>query len=290
MSARPEDPTDDKLDDMPSATVEWPIVSSKDHAAPSVFRPEALLREARRQKGLPSAAVPKICVLDPDGDVVRHLKRTGAGRVHAGWACYHTELLAFDLEGLEEIGIIGCAVGAPFAVLLAEQLFSSGCELLISVTSAGQIALFGAPPYFVLIDRALRDEGTSYHYLPPSTFAVAPEPALLARIEGAVQRLSGIAVHRGASWTTDAPYRETEAAIGFARSLGVLAVEMEAAALYAFAAAARRSVVCFAHVTNAMAQAEGDFEKGEADGAIATLAVIAAAGGAWLSATAGAAR
>jgi uridine phosphorylase len=290
MSARPEDPTDDKLDDMPSATVEWPIVSSKDHAAPSVFRPEALLREARRQKGLPPAAVPKICVLDPDGDVVRHLKRTGAGRVHAGWACYHTELLAFDLEGLGEIGIIGCAVGAPFAVLLAEQLFSSGCELLISLTSAGQIALFGAPPYFVLIDRALRDEGTSYHYLPPSTFAEAPEPALLARIESAVQGLSGIAVHRGASWTTDAPYRETEAAIGFARSLGVLAVEMEAAALYAFAAAARRSVVCFAHVTNAMAQAEGDFEKGEADGAIATLAVIAAAGGAWLSATAGAAR
>lgn len=290
MSARPEDPTDDKLDDMPSATVEWPIVSSKDHAAPSVFRPEALLREARRQKGLPPAAVPKICVLDPDGDVVRHLKRTGAGRVHAGWACYYTELLAFDLEGLGEIGIIGCAVGAPFAVLLAEQLFPSGCELLISVTSAGQIALFGAPPYFVLIDRALRDEGTSYHYLPPSTFAEAPEPALLARIEGAVQGLSGIVVHRGASWTTDAPYRETEAAIGFARSLGVLAVEMEAAALYAFAAAARRSVVCFAHVTNAMAQAEGDFEKGEADGAIATLAVIAAAGGAWLSATAGAAR
>jgi uridine phosphorylase len=290
MSARQEDLIDDKLDDMPSATVEWPIVSSKDHAAPSVFRPEALLREARRQKGLPPAAVPKICVLDPDGDVVRHLKRTGAGRVHAGWACYHTELLAFDLEGLGEIGIIGCAVGAPFAVLLAEQLFSSGCELLISVTSAGQIALFRAPPYFVLIDRALRDEGTSYHYLPPSTFVEAPEPALLARIEGAVQGLSGIAVHRGATWTTDAPYRETKAAIEFARSLGVLAVEMEAAALYAFAAAARRSVVCFAHVTNAMAQAEGDFAKGEADGAIATLAVIAAAGSVWLCATTSAAR
>jgi hypothetical protein len=128
MSARPEDPTDDKLDDMPSATVEWPIVSSKDYAAPSVFRPEALLREARRQKGLPPAAVPKICVLDPDGDVVRHLKRTGAGRVHAGWACYHTELLAFDLEGLGEIGIIGCAVGAPFADRLLDPIIRIGKE------------------------------------------------------------------------------------------------------------------------------------------------------------------
>ena len=53
------------------------------------------------------------------------------------------------------------AVGAPFAVLVAEQLFASGCRLLISVTSAGQIVSTAPPPYFVLIDRALRDEGTS---------------------------------------------------------------------------------------------------------------------------------
>jgi uridine phosphorylase len=260
---------------------EWPIVANKDHAASSVFLPEALLREARRQKRLRPVPVPEVCVLDPDGDVVRHLKRTGAGRAHLGWACYHTELLAFDLGEAGEIGIAGCAVGAPFAVLVAEQLFASGCRLLISVTSAGQIAAREAPPYFVLIDRALRDEGTSYHYLPPSTFAEAADMALLARIEEALSGLSGIAVHRGATWTTDAPYRETESAITYARDLGILGVEMEAAALYAFAAATRQSVVCFAHVTNAMAQTEGDFEKGEADGATATLAVIAAAARAW---------
>ena len=63
------------------------------------------------------------------------------------------------------IGIVGLAVGAPFAVLVAEQLFVSGCRLLISVTSAGQITPVGPTPYFVLIDRALRDEGTS-HALP----------------------------------------------------------------------------------------------------------------------------
>jgi hypothetical protein len=56
---------------------------------------------------------------------------------------------------------------------------------------------------------------------------------------------------------------------------------MEAAALYAFSAASGSSVVCFAHVTNSMAQAEGDFEKGEADGAKATLAVVAAAAREW---------
>jgi uridine phosphorylase len=273
-----------------NAGSEWPIVSSKDNAAPSVFRPEALLREARRQKGLPIAAVPKVCVLDPDGDVVRYLKRIGKDQVHQGWACYHTELFTFDFGELGEIGIIGCAVGAPFAVLLAEQLFASGCELLISVTSAGQISAGEAPPYFVLIDRALRDEGTSYHYLAPSAFAVAADLALLERVEDAVSGLPGTTVCRGGTWTTDAPYRETEAAIARARGLGLLAVEMEAAALYAFAAATGSAVVCFAHVTNAMAQSEGDFEKGEADGATATLAVIAATARGWSSATNGAVR
>jgi hypothetical protein len=48
-----------------------------------------------------------------------------------------------------EYGIVGCAVGAAFAVLIAEELFASGCRLLISVTSAGQIAPLLAPPYFV---------------------------------------------------------------------------------------------------------------------------------------------
>lgn len=222
-------------------------------------------------------------MLDPDGDVVRHLKRTGAGRGHEGWACYHTELLTFDVDGVGEVGIIGYAVGASFAVLIAEQLFASGCRLLISVTSAGQIANNGPTPYFVLIDRALRDEGTSYHYLPPATFAVAPNAALLTRVEEALSRIADIVVHRGATWTTDAPYRETEAAIVSARDLGALAVEMEAAALYAFAAARRRSVVCLAHVTNAMAQTIGDFEKGESDGATATLALIVATARAWSS-------
>src|SRR6516165_7862858 len=195
----------------------WPIVGDREHFAPSVFRPEALLSEARRQRQIPLVAVPEVCVLDPDGDVVRYLKRTGAGRIHEGWACYHTELFAFDLDGIGEVGVVGCAVGAPFAVLVAEQLFASGCRLLLSVTSAGQITPIGPTPYFVLIDRALRDEGTSYHYLPPSTFTEAPDVKLLARLESCLRALPAIAMHRGTTWTTDAPYRENESAIVRAR-------------------------------------------------------------------------
>jgi uridine phosphorylase len=144
--------------------------------------------------------------------------------------------------------------------------------LLLSVTSAGQITLSGRPPYFVIIDRALRDEGTSYHYAPPSEYGEA-DAALVAT---ALEALNGTKqrVMVGSSWTTDAPFRETADAIAAARSKGVLAVEMEAAALYAFARAAGVAVLCLAHVTNTMGQTEQDFEKGEADGTADALAVL----------------
>ena len=211
----------------------------------------------------------------PQAKAVAARRRSRHLRARSGWRCrtppqtdrrgphpsrmglLSHELLAFDLDGVGEVGIVGCAVGAPFAVLVAEQLFASGCRLLISVTSAGQITPIGPTPYFVLIDRAIRDEGTSYHYLPGSTFAEAPDASLLARVEQAGRAHPDIALHWGTTWTTDAPYRETESAIARARDLGTLAVEMEAAALYAFSASSGHSIVCFAHVTNAMAQSGG---------------------------------
>jgi len=247
------------------------ILDNKNTSAPSVFLPAALLREARRQKGLATVDVPPVCILDPDGDIVRGLRQSGRARPFESWPCYHTRLDTFTLAG-RTVGIVGCAVGAPFAVLIAEELFASGCRLLLSVTSAGQITPAGAPPYFVIIERALRDEGTSYHYAPPAEYAQA-DPSLVV---AAVEALKGQDQHAivGASWTTDAPFRETAEAIEAARSKGILAVEMEAAALYAFARAAGVQVLCLAHVTNTMGQTEQDFEKGEANGTADALRVL----------------
>jgi hypothetical protein len=146
------------------------IFGDKNTSALSVFLPAALLREARRQKGLATVDVPPVCILDPDGDIVRRLRQTGQSPPFEHWPCYHTELDTF-LLGETEVGIVGRVVGASFAVLVAEELFASGCRLLVSMTSAGQVLPAGPPPYFVVIDRALRDEGTSYHYTPPSEFA-----------------------------------------------------------------------------------------------------------------------
>lgn len=226
------------------------IPAGKDYTAVSRFEPAAILREARRQKRLAERNVPAVCVLDPDGDIVRRLRRTGAARRNEAWACYHTTLFEFS-AGRWTFGIVACAVGAPFAVLIAEQLFASGCRFLLSITSA--------------------------------PFAAA-DLELVESVEPAVRAATRIAVYRGPSWTTDAPFRETAAAIAGAKDRGILCVEMEAAGLYSFAGAKRKPVVCMAYVTNTMGQARGDFEKGEAEGASVALRVIAAAGGAWLAA------
>ena len=257
-----------------------PILRNKNYAASSAFHPENILREARRQRNLATKSVPAVCVLDPDGDVVRHLKRVGRAHRDDAWACYHSELYRAK-ESEIELGIVPCAVGASYAVLVAEQLFASGCKLLISVTSSGQLLELRPPPYFVLIEKALRDEGTSYHYLPPSEFSYASKD-LLNALAGAFSKLS-VPVERGTTWTTDAPFRETEEAIAAMKKMGLFAVEMEAAALYAFSAARKKPVIRFAHVTNQMARVEGDFEKGAADGALDALHVVAQAARSCLS-------
>ncbi|WP_081477052.1 nucleoside phosphorylase [Sphingomonas sp. PAMC 26605] len=247
------------------------LLARSDFGAPSVFRPENMLREARRQKGLAPTSAPATCILDPDGDIVRYVRTSLNARRSAGWACYHTEMWEWEQDG-QQFGIVGSAVGASFSVLVAEQLFACGCSLLISVSSAGQIAERGPPPYHVLIDAALRDEGTSYHYLPASPLAVS-EPALLDTAKKAIA-VAGLKVFAGMSWTTDAPFRETAASIASRRQEGAIVVEMEAAALYAFAAARGCRVLCLAHVTNQLGCVTGDFEKGEHNGAAESLAII----------------
>ncbi|SDR58807.1 Uridine phosphorylase [Rhizobiales bacterium GAS113] len=249
-----------------------PILDNKQPSSPSVFAPSALLREARRQKGLATVGVPRVCLLDPDGDIVCRLRKTGKVKPFSGLPCYHTELDTF-LIGEHEVGIVGRVVAASFAVLVAEELFASGCHLLVSLTSAGQIMPAGRSPYFVVIDRALRDEGASYHYAPPSEFAEA-DPDLVAAAMDALAKLNLRSVV-GPSWTTDA-FRETSEAIEAARRKGILAVEMEAAALYAFAKARHKRVLCLAHVTNAMGQHGEVFEKGEEDLATDALRLLAA--------------
>lgn len=247
-----------------------PLLLNKDFSSPSLFLPENLLREARRQKSIPDCKVPEICVLDPDGDLAEFLVKTGKASLNECWACYHSKMYSFKLDDFV-IGIIPCIVGASYAVLVTEQLFVSGCKYLISITSAGIINHPVVNKRFALITEAIRDEGTSYHYL---------TPALTVKISQTYHILldslaeENCPFFEAKSWTTDAPYRETQTAISAMEKTNVCCVEMEAAALYAFAEAKQKNVICLAHLTNTMAQAEGDFEKGQHFGSIDTLNLL----------------
>ena len=247
-----------------------------DFGEPSLFEPAALLEASRLQRGLPSMPVPAVCVLDPDGDLADHAAVVSPTSKHPGWACYHTDLWILSTV-VGPVGVVGRGVGAPFAVLIAEQLAASGAHLVISLSSAGRIGRVDpADPCsdLLVIGRALRDEGTSGRYLPPSRWSRLA-PALTGALGHAFDGL-GFSVPMGSSWTTDAPYRETSRRLAAAAAAGARCVEMEAAALYAYAQARERDVVCVAHLTNAPGPVPDTFDKGPDQGVDRALAVITA--------------
>jgi uridine phosphorylase len=247
------------------------ILPYKRYSEQSVFLPENLLREARRQKNKKDCNVPEVCLLDPDGDLTEYLLRNNLSYKSECWACYHSELYEHKLDGAI-IGIIPNIVGSPYAVLVAEQLFVSGCKLLISVTSAGIISKHLNQKQFALITSAIRDEGTSYHYL-PMELPVLLDNQLYVLLNGRTDDIH-CPYFNGTSWTTDAPYRETQSAIDSMKQQHITCVEMEASALYALSTVKNYPIICFAHLTNSMAQNEGDFEKGEEFGSLATLNLV----------------
>jgi uridine phosphorylase len=126
-------------------------------------------------------------------------------------------------------------IGAPVAAMLLELLVAMGVRRFVSIGTCGAIAPGLRIGDLVLCTGAVRDEGVSHHYLADPEAPALPDPALTAALAAAVEA-DGIAVPRGPTWTTDAPFRETRAEIAHFQAQGVLTVEMEAAALFAVAA------------------------------------------------------
>jgi len=253
--------------------------------APSEFTPEELVSAVRAARGLADAAVPAICVLDFDGDLTDWLVREGRVTPFEPWACFHTKMYLLEMDG-DRYGIIARTIGGPYSVLIAEQLRVSGARLTLGLTSAGRVSPSLALPSFVVVTSAVRDEGTSFHYLPAAEKVDCPTPVtdLLADQLGRL----GPAVVEGCVWTTDAPYRETADQLQRHAAAGVLAVEMQAASLFAFAMARGASVGMVAHVTNAVDHVvnKGDqqFDKGTDEHGFLLLQAMLRAGRSYVAA------
>ncbi len=244
---------------MPNEERGFPLI---EHAlsAPSAFTPESLLEAVRLERDLPRDPVPEVCVLDFDGDLTDWLVATHRAKRWSSWACFHTSMEVVEADEAR-FGLVARTIGGPYAVLVAEQLAASGARAILGLTSAGRVSPGLRIPSLVVPERALRDEGTSYHYLPAAQ--IVEGDALLTE---ALQRELcglGLPVVTGTVWTTDAPYRETAEQIERHASNGILAVEMQAASIFAFGAVRRIRCGVVAHVTNGIDHSSADqFDKG----------------------------
>ncbi len=245
--------------DRPSE-VPVPLLSTHALADGSVLTPAALMGEVRKLRGLVAVPVPPVCVLDFDGDLFDGLLHEGRAQPVPEWACFHTPMVALDVAGVR-CGVTPRTIGGPFAVLVAEQLHAAGARVIVGLTSAGRIVPSLPLPSIVIADAAIRDEGTSLHYLAPSERVAAPSRALNAEL---LRALTPIAcATAGLVWTTDAPYRETQMQVDHWAAAGTLAVEMQAASLFAFATARAVSVAVVALVSNGGDHAGNQFNTGE---------------------------
>ncbi|WP_367647477.1 nucleoside phosphorylase [Brevibacterium sp. CT2-23B] len=123
--------------------------------------------------------------------------------------------------------------GGPMSAHCFEQAIAAGVSNALADGGAGSIDPDFGQDEVLVVDRAIRDEGTSFHYLPSSRWVeFAP-----AEVDRVISELAtrGIPGRPGATWTTDADFRETRARIVRRRAEGCLTVEMEAASLAAVA-------------------------------------------------------
>ncbi len=165
----------------------------------------------------------------------------------------------------------GFGIGAPAAAAQVELLAAWGVAEIILVGLAGGLQPGQSPGDLILVERALRDEGTSQHYLPPGR-DVAADGSLTARV-GEQLAAAGHPFAAGPVWTTDAPFRETAAEVARLSEEGVQAVDMEAAAV--LAVAHRRGVAAAAVLAVGDRLAGGVWRPGgQAEGVRALVDVV----------------
>jgi uridine phosphorylase len=124
-------------------------------------------------------------------------------------------------------------IGAALTANTLEEVIALGCRKFIACGGCGVLEPGIALGYLIIVSGAIRDEGVSYHYLPPAREVVANELGVAALVT--VLENQSIPYRLGKTWTTDAPYRETHGKIAKRRAEGCLVVEMEAAGLMAVA-------------------------------------------------------
>jgi uridine phosphorylase len=203
----------------------YPIYPDK-HSLPELFGAHDIVAYRKRVGRMPSLATPEGILLCLERGLPWRLRwRIPVKRVGG----MNGELYALK-KPKGKIGIMTGFSGSPMTVELAEEFIAMGAKKIILMTWAGMLQPELKPGDIIVIDKAIRDEGTSYHYLPPAKYVDA-DAALAEQLTTAI-RARGVACTRGTTWTTDAPFRETVEEIRQYQSEGVKTVELESAGLF----------------------------------------------------------
>ncbi len=195
------------------------------------FNPSDFIGYVRKGGGLGPGPAPEAVILCYQRSLFEEVCASHRVRPAEGYFGPHLRYLEDEGGRIALAGNFG--VGAPAAAVMLEELIAFGSRRFVSVGTAGSLLADLPPGSLVLCDSALRDEGTSYHYLPGGGL-VYPSEGLTGRLRASLAS-RGLACREGASWTTDAIYRETPQEVLAHAAKGALVVEMEAAALFAVA-------------------------------------------------------
>lgn len=193
-----------------------------------IFTATDMLAQRWRTSRAPKISPPHTVIIGYQRDpITALLKRYRAAKVDGFFGEFHLlKMRDHSIGVLQPVG-----PGAPIVAATVEELIAFGVQRFISIGLAGGLQPDLHSGDIVICDRALRDEGTSYHYLPPAR-SVEADSTLVQQISAAFETRH-IDHSHGASWTTDAPYRETRRKVEAYCREGVKTVEMEAAALFA---------------------------------------------------------
>ncbi len=192
--------------------------------------PQAVLDPTRVAR---ATDVAEHCVLCFFQDVIDEVCSNGAREVRRRRSeLGNHPINEIDFDG-RRLVVVHPRVGAPMAAATLEVLIAMGCRKFVACGGAGVLDGDVAVGHVIVPTAAIRDEGTSYHYLPPSR-EIEPSPRATAAIES-VLKARGLDYMRAKTWTTDGLYRETRGKVEMRKNEGCLTVEMEAAAFFAVA-------------------------------------------------------
>ncbi|MFC2038566.1 nucleoside phosphorylase [Chloroflexota bacterium] len=176
------------------------------------------------------------CVLPIYSSLIKEMLNDGrlkkAYDIKSGSGTPMNAVFYYEYRG-ETITVANPGIGAPYASAILEELIALGCRKFISCGSCGVLDSDLKRGTVIIPSSAIRDEGTSYHYMPPSR-EIEMETEVVKKLESVLTR-HGTEFKTGKTWTTDAFYRETRGKTKIRKEEGCIAVDMECSAFLAVA-------------------------------------------------------